>query len=331
MAIVPSDLDGATASTGFTVLRATEELDPAYLFHWVRSPSFVSEMVSQATGQSYPAVSDRIVKGAFIPAPSRSEQLRISRLLDYVEALRAQRRESLSLLEDLAQSIFLDMFGDPSQVQPNFPLQPLVDTLGAPLQNGAYYPKDLYVASGGVEMVHMGDAFYGKVERGDLKRVACPELDREKYGLNSSDVLVARRSLNYEGSAKPCLIPETREPLIFESSLIRVTPNPEIVTPAYLYHYLSNHRVRERFVFPFVTGATISGISQKNLAKIPIMTPPVELQREFAARLESVNKLKASHESHLAGIDALFDSLQHRAFRGELQLDTSARTRTQDT
>jgi type I restriction enzyme S subunit len=329
VAIVSSDFDGATASTGFTVLRATEELEPAYLFHWVRSPAFVSEMVRQATGQSYPAVSDRIIKESLIPTPPRAEQLRISQLLDHVEALRSKRRAALSLLSDLAQSVFLDMFGDPAKARPNFPLQSLGDVLASPLQNGAYYPKDLYVASGGVEMVHMGDAFYGEVERGNLKRVACSDSDREKYALNVSDVLVARRSLNYEGSVKPCMVPESDEPLIFESSLIRVTPNPKIVSPIYLYHYLSNRRVRERFVFPYVTGATISGISQKNLAKIPIMTPPVDKQGEFASRLGNIVKMRYFHESHLAEIDALFDSLQYRAFRGELQLILSDRTPTQ--
>ena len=59
---VPVELDGATASTGFCVLRPRSEMaDSAYLFHWVRSPGFIGEMVRRATGASYPAVSDRIV------------------------------------------------------------------------------------------------------------------------------------------------------------------------------------------------------------------------------------------------------------------------------
>ena len=50
----------------------------------------------------------------------------------------------------------------------------------------------------------------------------------------------------------------------------------------------------------------------------PFQLPPHELQREFARRVAAVEKLKAAHRASLAEMDALFASLQHRAFRGEL-------------
>ena len=70
VAAVPPDLDGATASTGFTVLRPKpDRLDGRYLFHWVRTPYFIRDMTNKATGASYPAVSDKIVLGSRIPLP----------------------------------------------------------------------------------------------------------------------------------------------------------------------------------------------------------------------------------------------------------------------
>ena len=51
---------------------------------------------------------------------------------------------------------------------------------------------------------------------------------------------------------------------------------------------------------------------------IDIPLPPLVLQRQFAHRAAAVEKLKASHRASLAQLDALFSSLQHRAFRGEL-------------
>jgi type I restriction enzyme S subunit len=44
--------------------------------------------------------------------PPLSEQKRIAEILDRAEALRAKRRVALALLDELTQSIFLDMFGD---------------------------------------------------------------------------------------------------------------------------------------------------------------------------------------------------------------------------
>jgi len=49
-----------------------------------------------------------------------------------------------------------------------------------------------------------------------------------------------------------------------------------------------------------------------------VTLPPLPLQQSFAAAVESIEKQKARHREHLAGLDALFASLQHRAFRGEL-------------
>ena len=70
VARVSSNLCGATASTGFCVLRSRRSmLDGAFLFHWVKSPSFVNDMVNRATGASYPAVSDRIIFESLIPFP----------------------------------------------------------------------------------------------------------------------------------------------------------------------------------------------------------------------------------------------------------------------
>jgi len=51
---------------------------------------------------------------------------------------------------------------------------------------------------------------------------------------------------------------------------------------------------------------------------MPVLIPPLGLQRGFAARVAEIDKLKAYHRAHLAKLDALFASLQHRAFRGGL-------------
>lgn len=318
VALVDGDHHGMTASTGYCVLRPEKDkLDPRFLFHWVKTDAFVRRMIDVATGANYPAVSDAKVKASKIPRPPLTEQKRIARILGAADALRAKRRESLAHLDTLLQSTFLDMFGDPVTNPKGWEVKPLKKLLGEKSINGAYYPKDLY-SSGGTRMVHMANAFYGVVNPNEVKRVDAPLADIEKYGLLPTDILVSRRSLNYEGSAKPCLIPETDEPLIFESSLIRVRPNRERVLTIYLFHYLLNDRARAKYVFPLVTRSTISGISQANLMKVKVVLPPRDLQLPFAAVVESIEQQKATQRAHLSELDTLFASLQSRAFRGDL-------------
>ena len=210
------------------------------------------------------------------------------------------------------------MFGDDAQGAPRFPVAALVDVLETPLQNGAYYPKEEYTEEGGVEMVHMSDAFNGIVQRGGLRRVNCSGADLKRYALGVADILLARRSLTYEGAAKPCLIPPATEPLLFESSFIRVTPARTKLLPLYMFHYLNNETIRNKRVRPFVTQSTISGINQSNLERVPVVVPPLALQQTFATRIQAIEALKATHRTALAQLDALFASLQQRAFAGEL-------------
>jgi type I restriction enzyme S subunit len=49
-----------------------------------------------------------------------------------------------------------------------------------------------------------------------------------------------------------------------------------------------------------------------------LRVPPIDLQQAFAARVAEIDALKVSHRAHLAKLNALFASLQRRAFRGEL-------------
>ena len=55
------------------------------------------------------------------------------------------------------------------------------------------------------------------------------------------------------------------------------------------------------------------------VARLGSPVPPIKLQREFARRVTAVEKLKTAHRASLAELDALFATLQHRAFRGELR------------
>ncbi len=64
--------------------------------------------------------------------------------------------------------------------------------------------------------------------------------------------------------------------------------------------------------------ARLRSINMTQLRAFPLLLPPVELQREFARRVASVEGLIATQRASLASLDALLASLQHRAFRGEL-------------
>lgn len=306
------------ASGEWIVFRSNKVHGP-YLRHFLVCDTFHSRFMQTVAGVggSLLRAKSNYVAEIPIPLPSLDEQRRIAAILDKADDLRRKRKKALELLEVLTQSAFLESFGREIFETPDKDLQTVADI--ATLQNGAYYPSEAYVDDkGSTEMVHMSDAFYGIVQRGKLKRVKCNEADVAKYDLRASDLLIARRSLTVEGAAKPCLIPDHREPLIYESSFIRVRLDPSVVKAVYLYHYLSHPFVRRKHLNPFITQSTISGINQTNLGRVKVYIPPIAHQNKFESFVVDVSKVRAAMLNFDRLDRDLFASLEHRAFCGRL-------------
>lgn len=114
VAIVPEELDGEIASTGFCVLRANRALiEPRYLFYRAVSADFISLLSSKVRGASYPAVSDRDVKNIEIPVPSLSEQRRIVEVLDQADRLRRLRAEADTKSDRIFPALVIRTLGHP--------------------------------------------------------------------------------------------------------------------------------------------------------------------------------------------------------------------------
>ena len=62
----------------------------------------------------------------------------------------------------------------------------------------------------------------------------------------------------------------------------------------------------------------ITSINMTQLRGFPLLVPPLPLQQTFAIRIQAIESLKATHRAALSELDALFASLQQRAFAGEL-------------
>lgn len=101
------------------------------------------------------------------------------------------------------------------------------------------------------------------------------------------------------------------------SSLALLRPDPAHVEADYLCHWLNNRLVK-RELLGRMAGVAIRRLTLAKIRAVPIPVPPVSLQRDFARRVAAVERLKAAHRASMADMDALFASLQYRAFQGEL-------------
>ena len=309
---VPVELDGATASTGFCVLHPRSEVaDGAYLFHWVRSPRFVGEMVRRATGASYPAVSDRIVFESKIPLPPLTEQRRIAEILDMADALRAKRREALAQLDTVTQSIFLDMFGDPATNPKGWPTNTLEDLFEIS-RGGSPRPIDDYITESpdGVNWIMIGDAHEGSKYITATKKKIKPEGAKRSRSVKLGDFLLT----NSMSFGRPYIM---RTSGCIHDGWLVLSPRKSNVVPDYFYSLLGSRALYTEFSRR-APGATVKNLNIGLVRSVVVPVPPEAKQREFADRVSAIEGLTVPFQRSLDALEGLFASLQQRAFRGEL-------------
>jgi type I restriction enzyme S subunit len=291
----------------------SKDVDMYFLKHFLEFRK-LDDVIS---GSAQPQITGQGLSKIKIPLPPLATQQKIAAILDAADELRKKDKALVAKYDELTQALFLDMFGDPVTNPKGWEILKIENILSTKSQNGHYALKEEYLDSG-VQMIHMSDAFYQKVIPGNLKRVKCDEKLLSKFLLKSSDLLLSRRSLTYEGAAKPCFIPDYDEPLIYESSLIKLSPNLELINSIFLFYFLSNPSARIKYVLKHVTKSTISGINNKGLNAIELYVPPIKLQNQFSERVKAIEEQKSIAQASALKSEELFNSLLQKAFNGEL-------------
>jgi type I restriction enzyme S subunit len=133
------------------------------------------------------------------------------------------------------------------------------------------------------------------------------------------DLLFTRKN-THELVAACALVRETPPRLLMSDLIFRLRMRPSAKVDTCFLHQLLIHPSKRREIQKLASGSagSMPNISKARLQTATIELPPLSLQREFAHRVRAVEKLKAVQRASLAELDALFASLQHRAFRGEL-------------
>lgn len=320
VAIVDKDHDGMTASTGYCVLRPISgRLNPRFLFNWVKTKMFVKRMVDVATGANYPAVSDAKVRASTLPLPPIAEQKRIAAILDAADELRAKRREAIAQLDVFLQSTFIEMFGDPIANPKNFPIKELAEFYINNKDGVKCGPFGSALKK--AELVDSGVPVWNMDNIESSGRMVSPFrmwIDEEKYRkLESYAVLDGDIIISRAGTVgKMCVARTQGCKSVISTNLIRLRLGGELL-PIYFVSLMVYCKGRVGRLKTGPDGAfTHMGTGVLDTLKFPY--PPIDLQHRFATIVESVEQQKSKMRTHLAELDALFASLQHRAFNGEL-------------
>ncbi|CAI9409997.1 hypothetical protein HIDPHFAB_01399 [Nocardioides sp. T2.26MG-1] len=287
-------------------------LDGRFLFHWVRSPEFIADMVRKATGASYPAVSDRIVKASKIPAPALPEQSRIAAILDHADALRTKRRHVLSSLDSLSQSIFHDMFGDPDDA---------TDTISfgqvTALTGGRNLVGDDSAAASDYRVLKISAVTTGEFKPDESKPLPPDYVPPASHLVRPGDLLMSRANTT-ELVGAVAYVSTTPPNLALPDKVWRFQWKVA-AEPVFWHALLSTPAMRQRISrLSSGTGGSMKNVSKAKLETMPVPKIDLKCQRAFADRAAQVTQRRMDVNRARLLDDHLFASLQFRAFRGEL-------------
>lgn len=302
-------IDCAIGRSAAAVRAVEARVDPDYLYRFFETKVADLRRISQGLAQG---VLTREMLGSLqIPLPPLSEQRRIVAMLDQADALRRLRRQSLSRLSDLGQAIFVSRF-ERGDIFPSRRISEFAYVKGGKrLPKGAEYspvPTDH-------PYIRVSNLSDGVIETDGMKFIT-DEIHKTvaRYIVRTNDVIISIAGTI--GVVAP--VRENLDRANLTENAAKITPKEEgAFDPDYLTWALQTPQLRQ--TIRANTGqVTIGKLALFRIEELSVPMPEIDVQREFARHMTRLEIKRGVFMKALAESEALFASLQHRAFRGEL-------------
>lgn len=247
-----------------------------------------------------------------IPVPSMKIQKKIVEVLDEAQKLIDNRKKQIKLLDDLIESIFYDMFGDPVKNNKGWEMGSIRDLTEYTQYGTSKKASD----TGEFPILRMGNITYeGNWDFSDLKYIDLDEKDKEKYLVQKGDLLFNRTN-SKELVGKTAVYRETK-PMAYAGYLIKLEPNSKGNTE-YISAYLNCRHGKATLLNMAKNIVGMANINAQELQDIKIAIPPLPLQNQFAEKVQAIEKQKELLQESIKLMEDNYNSLMQRAFKGEL-------------
>jgi type I restriction enzyme S subunit len=300
-----SDSECWPIDTTYYVDRTCTGADLRWLFHAMASLGLTG--LNRAA--AIPGLNRNDAYAKCLNLPSPFEQRRIAAILDKADALRAKRREAIAKLDQLLQSVFLEMFGDPV-INPRCEVVELASVCER-VTDGTHQSPNW--SESGVPFLFQSNVKPGEISFETKKSISLAEYEsltarcRIEYG----DVLYT-----IVGSYGNAAMVRTHEKFCFQRHIAQIKPKSSVL-PEFLEAMMNQPSIK-RQADEKVTGIAQKTLILKELKRLLVLAPTLGEQvrfRAFSDRVSQSRKLMIAQESMLADE---FNSIQSMAFAGTL-------------
>jgi type I restriction enzyme S subunit len=259
------------------------------------------------------------VRQLLIPVPPLAEQQQIVKLLDEADHLRKLGAQADRRTAALIPALFHEIFGDLMKNSKGWDVKKLGEVASHDryaIRMGPFGSqlKKHELVCDGIKVLWIENVVSGNFEWKGNKCITRDKYEQLKgFSVKPSDVLITTMGT----IGRCCVVPDTIGTAIISSHLIKITLNLAIVNPIFISEIVKSEYAAS-FYSSFAHGAIMKGLNTTIVKSLPIPIPPLALQKQFAMRVAEIRELEAEQTASHRRLDALFQSLLHRAFQGDL-------------
>ena len=291
--------DGFSTSELLPLRTNPSVLDRGYLATFLRSDNFVTWAVSKTAGAKMPRLGTKDLMNAEIPVLTIEQQKFIAEKFKKVEQLIFLRKQQIVKMDELVEARFVEMFKETQTEDLLENLCQFIDYRGkTPEKSDSGIP---FITAKNIKMHHMS-------------------FDTQEYNSKETYDEVMARGIPRVGDVvftteaplgNVCRIPKIDTAFYIGQRIITMQTN--FLDSIYLEYALSSNDFKRK-LDKNSSGSTVTGIRSKLLEKLTIPVPPKELQNQFAAFVECMDRQKRTVQRSLEKLELINKALMQEYF-----------------
>lgn len=284
----------------------TDVVNPEFLYFWLLSKK--EYLNSLGRGATFKEISKTIVENIQVPVPPLGIQGKIVEILKQSLFLIDKRKAQIEVLDQLTQSVFLEMFG--SIQGEKLPLSELCE-INPPKREVADLKEDTIVSF--IPMANVSEN--GEIDLSETRNLG--EVYKGFTYFKENDVLFAKITPCME-NGKGAIAKNLTNEVGFGSTEFHVLRPKEEITSEWLYYLTTLPNFRQQAEKNMTGSAGQKRVPKQFFDKYKVNKPTIESQEEFKKIILKINSQKEMLKKSLANLETNFQSLMQRAFKGEL-------------
>lgn len=295
-----ADKSGGASGDVIIIRICTNDLMPMYLYRVLASDKFFEYANTFTKGAKMPRGDRNAIAKFIVPLPPKSTQLAIVSELDKINELIRLKKEQLKDFDNLAQSLFYEMFGDPVENEKGWEVKKLKD-ISREIGDGLHGTPEYSEVDTGCYFINGNNLENGTIViKENTKMVS--EKTKAKHYIEMDDFTIL---VSINGTLGKVAFYNGENVILGKSACyIKLEAYND---KKYIFELLKSDYFK-RYAESECTGTTIRNVSLKSMRNFRCPLPPLPLQRLFAQRIEQIEREKSEVQKSIQDFETLLAS-----------------------